>query len=275
MPICFWNLCHCPDIQPCVEHTGRGCSIVNGTAITNATQVDDAITRGAEVALGNLGSDIQRVGEITRQLEARKADLERERSELERDANAADSMSERRAVVERERAIARRYERLGDELTAVVDELEALGNPAQVAVAPLSAALVIPYSDATGYCACYQEKLRQLSALAAQITAELATLATATAAYNAARTIILPKLRVTFTIAFGVLILVFVILGVAAGLVIGAFLALMFTAITVVALAIQLGTRRAAVLQSRVRLYKLWLSYYRIQQIPTCIQNVG
>ena len=272
MPICFWSRCHCPDNQPCVEHTGLGCSILNGVAITDVTQVADANTRAGEVALGRLGVDTQRAEAIVRDLEARKAELERERDDLERMARDADSMSERRAVVERERQIARRYQNLSNELVAITDEITALGDSAQVAVAPLSAALRIPYSDPAGYCTCYQAKLDQLDAIANQITAEQAAMAQANAAFNSARTLVLPKLRFTFTIAAGVVILIFIILGVGAGWVIAAFVALMFTAITVLGLAAQMGSRRGALLASRTRLYKLWLSYYRIQVIPTCIR---
>ncbi len=270
MPICFWKLCHCPDQQPCVEHVGIGCSILNGRAIAVETDVDDPVTRAAEVAIAQLERDRQRVDEIRRRLEDRKAQLERERQELEQQAAAADSRRDRRAVVEKERELARRHEHLSDELVALTDEIDALGNSAMTAMATVSGALKIPYSDPTGYCACYDDKLRQLSALAAQIMAELATLAAAMVAYNAARAAAIPKLRVTFTIALLVFLLMFIFLSLGAALVVGGFLALMFTAITVVGLAFQMAVRRAAMLQSRLRLLKLRLSYYRIQQIPTC-----
>jgi hypothetical protein len=274
MPICFWNRCHCPDAQPCVEHVGTGCSLINGVAITAASQVNDANTRAGEVALGRLTGDTQRVDAIIRDLEARKADIERERRELEQAAQQADSRSKRRAVVDRERAIEARYRTLSDDLVALTDELHALGNSAQIAVAPLSAALRIPFSDPTGYCTCYDAKLAQLHGLAAQIAAEQATMAAANAAYNAARAVVIPKLRFTFTIAGTVFLLIFIILGLGTGVVIAAFVALLFTAITVLGLAIQTGVRRAALLASRARLYALWLSYYRTQTIPTCLPTV-
>src|SRR5205085_11673359 len=81
----------------------------------------------------------------------------------------------------------------------------------------------------------------------------------------------IPKLRLTFTIAFTVFLLAFIFLSLGAALVVGAFLALMFTAVTVLGLAIQMGVRRAAVLASRKRLLQLRLSYYRRQEIPTCV----
>jgi hypothetical protein len=274
MPICFWNLCHCPDAQPCTEHTGTGCSIVNGQPITDPSQVDDAVTRAGEVAIGKITGDMQRADAIVRQLEARKAELERERDDFERESRDADSYSKRRALIQRERDIARRNEKLGDELTALAEELHALGNSAQVAVAPLSNALQIPFSDPTGYCTCYQAKVAQLQALAAQIAAEQVTLGAATTAYNAARAVVIPKLKITFSIASVVFLAIFLLLGGAVGAVIGAFVALLFTAVTVVGLAVQLGMRRAAVLRSRARLYALWLSYYRLQTIPTCVRSV-
>jgi len=272
MPICFWNLCHCPDAQPqpCVEHTGTGCSIVNGTAITNAAQVDDAITREAEVALGNLSGDLQRAEEITRQLEARKTDLERERADFERQANAADSMSERRAVVQQQQAIAQRYARLDGELRAVTAEINALGNSARVSVAPLSAALIIPYSDAAGYCACYSEKVRQLGSIRSQITAELATLAAATAAFNGTRAGIRPI--APFALPGVLVLLLFIVIGAGLGFLLTALVTACLTALAVLTLAATLAAQKSAILQSQVRLYKLWLSYYRIQQIPTCQQ---
>lgn len=268
MPICFWNLCHCPDAQPCVEHTGTGCSIVNGTAITSATQVEDALTRAAEVALGNLSGDLQRAEEITRQLEARKVALERERADFERQANAAGSMSERRAVVQRQRAIAERYARLDGELRAVVAEITALGNAAQVSVAPLSAALVIPYSDAAGYCACYSEKVRRLGAINAQITAELATLGAATAAFNGTRATFRPA--IPFAAPAILILLLFIIISAGVGYLITALVTACLTAMAVLTLAGTIAAQKSAILQSQVRLYKLWLSYYRVQQIPTC-----
>ena len=274
MPICFWNLCHCPDAQPCTEHTGTGCSIVNGTAVTDEKQIDDAVTRGGEAAIAKTESDKQRVEQIVRDLEARKAQLERERSELERQANDADSRDERRAVVEQQRVLMRRHQNLEAEVRALAAEIDGLGAPAAALVAPLSAALKRPYTDAAGYCACYTEKLARLTALDGQITTETTNLGTVTASYNAARTVVLPKLRITFTLAFVIFLMAFIWLSVGAALVVGAFLALLFTAASVVGLAAQLGTRRSAVFQSRAALYTLWLSYYRVQQIPTCIRDV-
>jgi hypothetical protein len=178
-------------------------------------------------------------------------------------------MSERRAVVQQLQAIAQRYARLEGELRAVSAEINALGNSAQSAVAPLSAALVIPYSDAAGYCACYNEKVRQLGAIGAQITAELATLAAATATFNATRATFTPALPILVP---GVLVLVlFIIFSAALGFILTALITAALTALAVLSLAVNLAVQKAAVLQSRVRLYTLWLSYYRVQQIPTCM----
>ncbi len=160
------------------------------------------------------------------------------------------------------------------EVTALAKEIDGLGTSYITAATTISSALVMPYSDSTGYCKCYTAKLADLTRLSTAIAAELATHTAAVAALNAAKTAVFPKLKFTLTIAIGAVLIVFIILGFWAGLAIAAFVSLMFIAITVVGLAIQMGVRKNAVLVSRIALLKLWLSYYRIQQIPTCVKNV-
>ncbi len=270
MPACFWILCHCPDQEPCAEHTGTGCSFLGGRFISAEDQVGDAVTRECEAALAQLDRDSQRLDQIKAQLEARKAELERDRQDLDQQAAAASTRADRQAVVNREREIERKYRNLETEVRDLVREIDNLGNASMTAMTTVSGRLLIPYSDPSGYCECYQEKLRQLARLATSITAELATLAAATAAFNAAKAAAIPKLRITFTLAAGIFLALFIILGVPQGLVVAAFIALLFAAITVIGLVIQLASRRSAMLASRKRLLALRLSYYRIQQIPTC-----
>jgi hypothetical protein len=274
MPSCYWSLCDCPKTHPCPEHDGTGCSVLNGKQITTEADVDDAVTRSTEAAIAQLQGDVARLTQIRNVLQAKKAQLEKERSDLEQQSQAATNRAERQAVIDQQRAIAAKHANLSAEITGYVNEIDGLGTSYVTAATTISTAIVLPYSDPAGYCACYQAKLADLNRLSGLITTEMATLAAATASLNAAKTAVVPKLKFTLTVATGVVLIVFIILGFWAGLAIAAFLSLMFVALTVVGLAIQLGVRQNARLVSRIALLGYWLSYYRVQQVPTCLKAV-
>ena len=273
MPSCFWSLCDCPIEQPCPEHDGTGCSLINGKAIEKEADVADAITHAAEAAIAQLEGDTVRLDEIRKTLEDHKTQLEKERDGLEKQAQQAKTKAQRQALVDEERAIAKRHEHLEAEIKALVAEIDALGASFATAAAKITAALAIPYSDPAGYCTCYKAKLADLTKLAGKITVERTTLAAATTAYNSARAGVVPKLKITFSIAIGIFVWLFVMFGTFKGRVFAAFIALLITAIVVVGLCLQLYSLKRAMLQSRIALLKLLLSYYRTQQIPTCVKD--
>src|SRR4051812_32206037 len=105
MPSCFWSLCDCPIEQPCPEHDGSGCSLLNGKAIEKESDVDDAVTHSAEAAIAQLEQDKVRLDAIKRQLEDHKTQLEKEKADLEKMAQNAGSRAQRQAVIDEERAI--------------------------------------------------------------------------------------------------------------------------------------------------------------------------
>jgi hypothetical protein len=272
MPSCYWSLCDCPQKQPCPEHDGAGCSVLNGKLIANEADIDDAVTRSTEAAIAQIEGDAARVEAIRTTLEARKAELEKARNDLEQEAQRASSMADRKALVDHQRAIAAKYANLSAEITGYVNEIDALGNSYITAATTISKAIVQPYTDPAGYCACYQAKLADLNRLSGLITTEMATMAAATASLNAAKTAVFPKLKFTLTVAIGAVLIVFIIMGFWPGLALAALVSSMFVAITVAGLAIQFAVHRHALLTSRVALLGYWLSYYRVQQVPTCVK---
>ena len=96
MPNCYWRLCTRPDTQPCPEHTGLACGRWNGQQVTALTQVSDAITRDAELAIQRLDADSSATDAVRQRLEQRKTDLERIKSDLESAINSADTYAKRR-----------------------------------------------------------------------------------------------------------------------------------------------------------------------------------
>src|SRR5256885_256098 len=101
MPACYWQLCHCPDVDPCSEHDGVECSMAGGTTVTAESQINDAITSALEAALLMMDRDQIEIDAAKTTLEVQKTLLETEKIEIDRDIKAAKNRTERRAVLER------------------------------------------------------------------------------------------------------------------------------------------------------------------------------
>jgi hypothetical protein len=269
MPVCYWTLCHCPDAQPCAEHEGIECGTFGGRSISDESQVQDAVTRDAENAILALADEDAKLDAVKARLDARKAELERDRDEFQRAVGEARSRAGRQRVIDLERAYESKYRNLNAELLATVAELDAIGQGPQAIVARLSNRVVIPYSSATGYCACYQRKRDRLAALGRQIAAEQTAVGAAQTRYNAYKAQLLPELKIVFSVATTFVIFGYLLFGFPTGHVI-LLLTVIAVAILVLAMVIDLVLLRAAIEASRTRLAKLFLAYYRVQQISTC-----
>ena len=274
MPICYWQLCHCPDATPCAEHDGFGCGLLNGTAISDEAQVNDPVTASLAAALVMLTDNATRIEAIKTRLTTQKADLEREKAEIERDAKAAKNRQERKAAGARADKANGKIRTMADELNAITAELDAMMAGWRTAIATGSNKLIIPYSDPGGYCACYTRKQQRLILIANRITNEQAVYANAQARYNAIRAIVLTAisdvkvwtgtflsavvLYAWFYFAFnetGALIILVALIVIA--------VALLVTLIDMVTLASEMDA-------SQRRLAALVLMYYRLQKISTC-----
>lgn len=95
MALCYWGLCECPDHEPCAEHAGFGCGFWNGILIQDPAQVEDALTRDAELAIVSLDADKDQVRAMRAQLEQKRADLEREKAQIERGLHGPSSIGQR------------------------------------------------------------------------------------------------------------------------------------------------------------------------------------
>jgi hypothetical protein len=269
MAVCYWQLCDCPTNQPCTEHKGLGCSILNGVTITSDVQVKDANTAGGDAAIAQLSGDKQTLAQLKTQLEARKAEIERDKADLDATFRNATNRAQRRAAVDKSEAIAKKYEHLNDELRNVMDQITATGVAPQVAVSRLTSRLIIPYAATGGYCSCYQRKQQVLAAIASQLAAEQARHGALLVQYNTYKAQVYPDLKFTFTIASGFVIFMFVYFGVGVGLA-SVLVTELVVVLILIAMIIDVLNMQADLLASEAKIAALALGYYRIQQIPSC-----
>jgi hypothetical protein len=205
MPTCYWQLCHCPDVAPCSEHDGVECSMAGGTTVTAESQIN-----ALEADLLMMDRDQIEIDAAKATLETQKTLLETEKSEIERDIKAAKNRSERRAVMERAEKTNERIKKLADEIQSVTDKLDAMATRWQTAIATGSNRLILPYTDTSGYCACYNRKTQRLAVIAAQIATEQAKFAAAMMQYNATRASIMSYLTDVRNWTGGILTLIIV-----------------------------------------------------------------
>jgi multidrug efflux pump subunit AcrA (membrane-fusion protein) len=276
MPQCFWQLCTCPDTQPCPEHKGLECSILNGRLITKPEDVNDALTAEAELSLVAMDADDTRLRQLTTQLETRKRDLEREKQDIERMLRNASGYSERKAAVARAKDLDARLSNLDSELRAILDELDVLERRWKWAVNRVSSRLILPYADPNGYCACYTRKVNRLSAVASMFAREQAIIAAVTAEMNAIRVQLqigflqFTNLKLANTLAASLTILMFLLTGSLLTAILTLLVGLAAISIGLFILMLHKMTLTARSLAAQRRLLKLFLLYYRLQQIPTC-----
>ena len=284
MPNCIWGPCTCPDTtpagQPCPEHSGVLCSTFTGVLITDPRQVNDGFTAQVEDAIRILRRDEDYFRDLRRRIEEKRRLAEEERRQLQDLADAAEDEEERRVLVRTAEEIVERYEAERDLLQSFVDEVDVRLDQQEPFLLFAYGALMIPYNDPTGYCACYTTKLARLNAINTQIT-------TVGLRLNQLRTS-LPTLRkdllasllsLTFPVftgtAYGIKLLIFLLLGAPAP---GLFLPIAAAVTLLLAFAVILYmfhryvTTATSITTLRIRLLGLILSYYRLQQIRTCVQ---
>lgn len=279
MALCYWGLCTCPDHEPCAQHAGFGCGFWNGIPIQDPTQVDDALTRDAELAIVSLDADKDEVRTMRAQLEQKRADLERERAQIESVLHGPSSMSQRRQTA---RQIERAYGRIGQiraEARQTMTDLDSINARSSSAGAMIAMSLIIPYTSASGYCACYDTKRGRLAAIASEIARQQAMLTPLLTRKNAIRQQIfgtfsaLPTrptiLRMLGSITFFVAVVAFILFN-AATAAIAAILGLLLIAFVVYDMLFDLIDINAQILVIRQNIVRLNLAYYRMQSIATC-----
>jgi len=276
VPACFWDLCTCPDSQPCGEHDGFRCSILDGRTITSERDIVDDLTRRLEAAAATATGDVARLDEERARLEARAAEVERERADFERALSSASSIADRREVIRKAERLQQKYERTFDELMALGRDLDALVEPSQVAIARGFAAIRDPFSDPTGYCPCYDRKLDALTLLSALIKGEQTTIGNLQALRAAFRANVAAAVKPVLSLGFvfgqiTALAYVFLGLGAATFLIFVAGLVLILVLLSLLIALFKIDSELDAAI---ARLLRFLLAYYRVQQIPTCAQAV-
>ena len=281
MSVCYWGKCTCPDHEPCAQHAGFQCGYWNGTLIQDPTQVNDALTRDAEMGLFALDADRDLVRDMRVQIEQKRADLKNERDDIDRVLSGPSSFGQRRQTA---RKIEQAYSRLGQirsESRQVVADLDSINARASSAGALISTYLIIPYTSSAGYCSCYDTKRDRLATIATQIAQQNARLTPLFIRRNAIhqefiRTFsLLPNRTTVFrmlgSIVFLAAIIVFIFLNAAAA-VITAIVGLLLIAVVLLDTIINLMDIEDQIMAIRQNIVRLNLAYYRMQSIATCLE---
>jgi hypothetical protein len=278
MAQCYWKLCHCPDSQPCAEHTGFFCSTFNGATVDEPGDVNDTVTRDAQIAIVALGEDADKIDRLRGELEAKKSSLEQMRDKIQRGLDNDLSFSERSEVAAEILAARDRLAQLDQEIKQIMADEASLSAKTSMAGGLISTYLIVPYSSPGGYCACYDEKRRQLAAIAAKTNAirngELAD-ARALQAYaiSQATTFITPiainlgKIIGALTVYYA--IAAYAIFGIKAAVIV-LIVGLIVAAIYVFVILLALLLASAKVARARQKIVQLDLQYYRLQNIGSC-----
>jgi hypothetical protein len=281
MAACYWGPCHCPDAEPCAEHAGYNCGRWNTIAVQNLSQIQDALTRDAELAITALAADQRRVNDIRRRLERRRDELEREKNDVERALGAASSIGERRVAADRLQRLYDRVPTLHKELLQAVTDLSSINASARLAGSQISLSLIVPYSSPSGYCACYDVKRDRLAAIATQrdrqrqaLTPLLMQRGHVLNQFNNLFSLVPDPnnlLKVFTTIAIGAAILVFILAGALTAQIAFLLGVIAFYVILFMLLA-ELASVDRQIMAVRQRMVGLDLAYYRLQSISTCQQ---
>jgi hypothetical protein len=240
--------------------------------ITSETQINDATTAALEAFVALCDGDTQKLASIRAMIEAQKAELEREQAQIKQQFASARNRSERRAAVDHAEQLAQKADAIRSDLLKVDEELEVLTKARENAISRASSRLILPYGDATGYCACYSRKLQRLAVIASQIAAQQAIYAANAAALAAARATIHRYYRYAGGAVITVLIFLFVIFGTGGAGVNAAIVAGVVLVIALLALFLYLLSLRLAMSAALRQQALLMLMYYRLQQIPTCVK---
>jgi hypothetical protein len=277
MPICYWNLCHCPDATPCVEHNGANCGTFNNRLITDESQVSDAFTDELYHVIQTIDEDIAKIDRARAALEQEKQEIEREQRDLQQQVAQSKGFASGRQVLEKLQQEMDRVTQRRDDLQRRIDDLTTIINRPD-SIRSAKARLIIPFFDPSGYCACYQAKKARLAALATQIDDEQAHLdILLNVTWPHAQQIVKLSLIALFVPAT---VGIFILVKLAVFLLFSGPLAVfdvVLTALAVVAaLLVIVGAMiyayivAAQISASRKRLIQLILQYYRIQRISTC-----
>jgi hypothetical protein len=273
MPICFWKLCHCPDGTPCVEHDGAECSQLNGVNITKESDVSDALTGAIAVAIATLEGEKAAAEKARKQMEDKRTEIEKDLSDLQNLIDNATDRAGRRAVRDKYEELYKKYTNTITDLGDALDRYQRIVQYPIGQIGRTQPSLIIPYSDPAGYCACYQEKLKRLAAVAGALAAEQANFANLAASLNTYRQTVRNYYKYATTLA--------VVAGGTLAWFLYIYLGITFwgwqTLLILIAVAAVLAGMIAYVLYmehliaaSQILILKLMLEYYELQSIPTC-----
>ena len=278
MASCYWGLCKCPDHEPCTQHTGFNCGNWQGMPIQSLNQINNAVTRDAELALVSLDDDRNLLRDKRNQLEQQRNDIENERNGINTGLNGTSFTARRRTAQQIERAY-RRVARLDTEMRQVVSDLDSINARGGSAGALIASLLIVPYTSALGYCSCYDAKRDRLNVIAAQTGHQQRKIAQLFLRRAGIRREIfnslslLPAsntvLRMLGTITFIAVVITFILFGIAtAGYTLIA--GLLLIALLVFTTLFNLIDIDDQIMAARQKVVRLNLAYYRMQSITTC-----
>jgi hypothetical protein len=281
MAQCYWRLCECPDNQPCTEHTGFFCSTFDGATVSGPNEVNDNVTRDAEMALVRLRNHSDEIERLRSEIEAKKAGLERMKADIENGIANAQTFAQRRVVADQILAGRQYLLRLEPQINQAIADLASLGGQITSAGSLVGLSTIVPYTSPTGYCACYQEKLRQLAPLpnksnAIRVNELNPALTQRAAAFAQIAAMGSTGPLSTFggtlaSVALFVAIGVYLTPGIGTTLAaIVALIGLMAFALTLLGQAISIVDANAQIASARQKMVRLDLVYYRLQSINTC-----
>ena len=242
------------------------------------TDISDPITQLIDDRIEFYNLQTEELVRLRADLERKKAQAERDHNDFENQLNNANSSGQRRELLRTLEAKMVEYRQKKTELQAILDDLAVKINIPDATLWQSYAYLRIPFSEPGGNCKCYQTKVGRLAALATQITTDLTRLQTLTTttwptAQNRTRA---SMLALVFPAALGIVALIKAFLfwiGLLAGppgwviLAIAAFLAFAL----VIGMALYQMSVFQDIIDTRVRVLKSILLYYRLQQISTCM----
>ena len=283
MPNCFWNqLCDCPDKTPagqaCMPHGGNNCSIYNGQTITNPNQINDATTVILEAAIAAMDGDRQQLTAIkvrVDQLKTEVEEMDRVQRDLEQELQGNPGIRRRVSMARQINRDADTIETWKGRILQLMEDIDAVAQRPVSAINRSLGLLVLPYSDPNGYCACYQDKIGRLNVISGLITRDQALLAqqqARIASMKNAMAVTVGAIAFTFTLGLRLIILAVFskigLLAAVAGLLVA--LAIILSLMVLLLLMVQIAQQ---VVATKRRLLVSILFYYRLQQIPVCIQG--
>jgi hypothetical protein len=273
MQACFWNLCHCPDATPCVEHSGSGCSNLNGKNITKESDVSDAVTGAISVAIATLEGEKAAAEQARKKMDDTRKEIQKDHDDLEALIKNASDRASRRGVSEKYDELLKKHQNTIQELGDALNRYDRIVQYPIGQIGRTEPLLIIPYSDSTGYCACYDEKGKRLAAVAAALTADQAYLAVLAGDMLTIRQTVRNYYKYAATIvvvAGGALAWFFYIYIGLPFFSMGTLLIVMAVAAILAELVMSLLLIEHQIAATQILILKLMLQYYQSQSIPTC-----